>query len=194
MHKGFRSRTHFRVMRTPKPFLTKTPTSAAHLCILAEGAIALPVTLSGGVLFASWKLLQFPSSLIVKVILAIFMRASAQQCRPQEPSIAQCQLMRRSLILETLCLYDHDKAHQWCKDAKSMAHFVDCTCTGSLLQWFPELTLDNQDEQLNHDDDVLHCAADRMCARASCSWLDERGLRNVPEWFSNCVCMNDTPI
>jgi len=47
--------------------------------ILAEGAIALPVTLSGGVLFASWKLLQFPSSLIVKVILAIFMGALAQQ-------------------------------------------------------------------------------------------------------------------
>jgi len=46
--------------------------------ILAEGAIALSVTLSGGALFASWKLLQFPSSLIVKVILAIFMGASAQ--------------------------------------------------------------------------------------------------------------------
>ena len=42
--------------------------------ILAEGAIALSVTLSGGALFASWKLLQFPSSLIVKVILAIFRR------------------------------------------------------------------------------------------------------------------------
>ena len=49
--------------------------------ILAEGAVALPVTLSGGALFASWKLLQFPSSLIVKVILAIFMRASAQLCQ-----------------------------------------------------------------------------------------------------------------
>ena len=48
-------------------------------CILAEGAIALSVTLSGGALFASWKLLQFPSSLIVKVILAIFMGASAQR-------------------------------------------------------------------------------------------------------------------
>lgn len=47
--------------------------------ILAEGAIALSVTLSGGALFASWKLLQFPSSLIVKVILAIFSGASAQQ-------------------------------------------------------------------------------------------------------------------
>ena len=47
--------------------------------ILAEGAIALSVTHSGGALFASWKLLQFPSSLIVKVILAIFMGASAQQ-------------------------------------------------------------------------------------------------------------------
>ena len=46
--------------------------------ILAEGARALSVTLSGGALFASWKLLQFPSSLIVKVILAIFRRASAQ--------------------------------------------------------------------------------------------------------------------
>ena len=49
-----------------------------ELAILAEGAIALSVTHSGGVLFASWKLLQFPSSLIVKVILAIFMGASAQ--------------------------------------------------------------------------------------------------------------------
>ena len=47
-------------------------------CILAEGAIALSVTLSGGALFASWKLLQFLSSLTVKVILAIFMWASAQ--------------------------------------------------------------------------------------------------------------------
>ena len=49
--------------------------------ILAEGAIAVPVTLSGGVLFASWKLFQFLSSLIVKVILAIFMRASAQHAK-----------------------------------------------------------------------------------------------------------------
>ena len=55
----------------------------AFLSILAEGAIALSVTLSGGALFASWKLLQFPSSLIVKVILAIFRRASAQQCHMQ---------------------------------------------------------------------------------------------------------------
>ena len=47
--------------------------------ILAEGAIALSVTLSGGALFASWKLLQFLSSLIVKVILAIFSWASAQR-------------------------------------------------------------------------------------------------------------------
>ena len=51
----------------------------SYICILAEGAIALSVTLSGGALFASWKLLQFPSSLIVKVILAIFSGASAQQ-------------------------------------------------------------------------------------------------------------------
>ena len=45
--------------------------------ILVEGAIALPVTHGGGVLFASWKLFQFLSSLIVKVILAIFMWALA---------------------------------------------------------------------------------------------------------------------
>ena len=35
------------------------------------------MTLSRGALFASWKLLQFPSSLIVKVFLAIFTRASS---------------------------------------------------------------------------------------------------------------------
>jgi hypothetical protein len=66
--------------------------------ILAEGAIALAVTPRGGVLVASCKLLQFPSSLIVKVILAIFTRALAQQavwrcdmavvCLP--PSLASC--------------------------------------------------------------------------------------------------------
>ena len=48
-------------------------------CILAEGARVLSVTLSGSALFASWELLQFPSSLIVKVIFAICMWALAQQ-------------------------------------------------------------------------------------------------------------------
>ena len=47
--------------------------------ILAEGATVPSVTLSGGALFASWQLLQFLSSLIAKVSLAIFRRASAQQ-------------------------------------------------------------------------------------------------------------------
>ena len=60
------------------------------IAILAEGAIALSVTLSGGVLFASWKLLQFPSSLIVKVILAIFMGASAQQLATELASADAC--------------------------------------------------------------------------------------------------------
>ena len=53
--------------------------------ILAEGAIALLVTLSGSALFASWKLLQFPSRLIVKVIRAIFKRASAQSTQASFP-------------------------------------------------------------------------------------------------------------
>ena len=47
--------------------------------ILAEGAIALSVTLSGGALLASRKLLRFLSSLIANAILALFfMRAPAQ--------------------------------------------------------------------------------------------------------------------
>ena len=58
--------------------------------ILAEGAMTLPVTLSGGVLFASWKLLQFLSSLIVKVILAIFMRASAQYMQDLPSGESKC--------------------------------------------------------------------------------------------------------
>ena len=63
--------------------------------ILAEGAIALSVTLSGGALFASWKLLQFPSSLIVKFILAIFMGVSAQRAAFY-PNLTSCQF---SLLL-----------------------------------------------------------------------------------------------
>ena len=31
---------------------------------------------------------------------------------------------------------------------------VDCTCTGSLFQCFPELAFDFSDEQHNHDDDA----------------------------------------
>ena len=30
--------------------------------------------------------------------------------------------------------------------------FVDCTCTGSLLEWFPELTLDSLGPHRSHDD------------------------------------------
>ena len=63
-------------MQDPLRFVGKV---AKKGFILAEGAIALSVTLSGGALFASRKLLQFPSSLIVKVILAIFRGASAQR-------------------------------------------------------------------------------------------------------------------
>ena len=60
--------------------------------ILAEGAIALSVTLSEGALFASGKLLQFPSSLIVKVILAFFMGASAQQYSNFVGRYGQCDM------------------------------------------------------------------------------------------------------
>jgi len=67
-----------------------TQTSDIMSGILAEGAMTLPVTLSGGVLFASWKLLQFPSSLIVKVILAIFTGASAQRTPTHSSEHRQC--------------------------------------------------------------------------------------------------------
>jgi len=63
-----------------KEFSRPSSSLNASCYILAEGAIALSVTLSGGALFASGKLLLLPSSLTVKVILAIFMRALAQHC------------------------------------------------------------------------------------------------------------------
>ena len=53
--------------------------TSATTNILAEGAIARSMTLCGGVLFASWKLLQFPSSCSLVGSLAIFYRAVAQQ-------------------------------------------------------------------------------------------------------------------
>ena len=49
-----------------------TCAAASGKVILAEGAIALPVTLSGGALFACRKLLQFLSCLFVKVILVFY--------------------------------------------------------------------------------------------------------------------------
>ena len=87
--------------------------------ILAEGARALSVTLSGGALFASWKLLQFPSSLIVKVILAIFRRASAQ--RLDSFNIATCPFICSVIItkacrhigLSTVLTQDHFYS-DWC--------------------------------------------------------------------------------
>ena len=35
---------------------------------------------------------------------------------------------------------------------KKRINGVDCTCTGSLLEWFPELTLGNLGPQRSHDD------------------------------------------
>ena len=53
--------------------------SAGLVCFfLAEGAMAVQVTLGGGELLASGKLLQFQSSLIVRSVRAIVARASAQ--------------------------------------------------------------------------------------------------------------------
>jgi len=54
-------------------------TGPANKSILAEGAITLPVTVSGGLFIRNRKQFQLPSSLIVKVILADFMRALAQR-------------------------------------------------------------------------------------------------------------------
>ena len=54
-------------------------TGPANKSILAEAAMTLPVTVSGGVFFADTKQLQLPSSLIAMVILALFMRALAQR-------------------------------------------------------------------------------------------------------------------
>ena len=43
-----------------------------------KGAMTLPVMIGGGVIFATEALLQFSSNYIVKVMLAIMTRASAQ--------------------------------------------------------------------------------------------------------------------
>ena len=61
--------------------------------------MTLSVTLSGGALFASWKLLQFPSSLIVKVILAIFTqepeRFPAGCVSTQEPMLVSAVIVQK---------------------------------------------------------------------------------------------------
>jgi len=85
--------------------------------ILAEGAIALSVTLSGGALFASWKLFQFLSSLIVKVILAIFMWASAQRnflCTVEENGIVAILCGHSSAID-----FANTSLHQMCVSNKN---------------------------------------------------------------------------
>jgi hypothetical protein len=69
--------------------------------ILAEGAIALSVTLCGGALFATRKLFKFPSSLVAKVIPANFMWASAQQ---SGTIIAMNVLGQQSCARATCCL------------------------------------------------------------------------------------------
>ena len=117
--------------------------------ILAEGAIALSVTLSGGALFASWKLLQFPSSLIVKVILAIFMGASAQQ---DEALLVVCwvklccewsQFIHKLVVMlihigvtscSWLCCHS-----LWCLFIKSIIHLLEearkLTSSWEILLW-----------------------------------------------------------
>ncbi len=70
------------------------------------------MTFCGRAMFASWKLLQFQSSLIVKIILAIFMRALAQQlaivfnaCKVPAPMTGRADII---LYWNLLCrLYLH---------------------------------------------------------------------------------------
>ena len=45
---------------------------------------------------------------------------------------------------------------------------VDCTRTGSLLQWFPELTLDNWEQSTDHDDATCHCTHWKLSQPCRC--------------------------
>ena len=62
---------------------------------------------------------------------------------------------------------------------------VDCTCTGSLLQWFPELVLDNIDPQRIHEDDhyLLWCG---KCLGLGHRW-DEYSHSRLSEWIYLCI-------
>ena len=59
-------------------FVLESMCSHTICIILAEGAIAVPVTRSGGALFANCKTIQILSCLIVNGILVIVKRASVQ--------------------------------------------------------------------------------------------------------------------
>ena len=69
---------------------------------------------------------------------------------------------------------------------------VDCTCTGSLLQWFPELVLDNIDPQRIHEDDhyLLWCG---KCLGLGHRW-DEYSHSRLSEWIYLCINLRNRRI
>ena len=76
----------------------------------------------------------------------------------------------------------HDLLTTWQNSFKPMSSFasayspVDCTCTGSLLQWFLELTLDIIDPNNDHDD-VMSALQQNEVASNSIAWFDENRCR-----------------
>ena len=71
--------------------------------ILAEGAIARSVTLSGGALFATSKLFKFTSNLTVKVILAILMGFRPTCCLLSESYLVTVLIASPALCQPELC-------------------------------------------------------------------------------------------
>ena len=83
-----------------------------------------------------------------------------------------------------------DSLFFWLWRHAALSLIVDCTCTGSLIEWFPELALDNQGLQRNHDDGLgwwfpdffLGLAADLMNCWGS----------PLTEWFAATICTHIT--
>ena len=134
--------------------------------ILAEGAIGPSVTLSGGALFANGKLFQFLSSLIVKVILVIFMWASAQR----RETISTC--IRRQLTLqavpenESLLIY-----HALSSLSLSLFMF--------LLSYYLPGTFDCSDRRERKHSNSTECPKFRLSAQ---SRVSQPTLVNLPGW------------
>ena len=99
--------------------------------ILAEGAMTLPATPSGGVSPANWKLFQFPSSLIVKVILATFHAGFGPTVR------LSCAARLSGHAPSSLCLregYPTTRSRVFQKDARpTREHISDCLAIAIFL-------------------------------------------------------------
>ena len=117
----------------------RSPSGAAHKC----GAC-------GGCRCDIWAYL-----FIVRACIYCGLACNAFVVAPEVRLAAMASMAIHNIYVQfwNTIMYSSSSGPRAC----AICNIVDCTCTGSLLQWFPELTCDILDNQETHDEEWRLC-------------------------------------